>query len=296
MRHSLFVALAQRAGYATFAPRSYSSLGLLGRLDGNVAGGLLQGVGMALSGSCAGTVFAQTGAGLSTGFYTLSGGLLGGALWSSTVRPLCRRSSIRHAAAVAKSPVPPPLAIDERLGVSRTTALVAFEALAAAAVGAVALPASARTRGLVNPVAGGALIGLAQLVSIATRKTMLGTSTSFEEFGDYMCWLARRAGGGGAGGSRPPSYKNMAFVAAMALGAFVVSWASPQARAAAVPVAIRPFRSVLGGALIAVGSRIGGGCTSGHGISGISLLSVSSFVTVACMFTGGIGTALALRS
>lgn len=246
---------------------------------------------MALSGSCAGTVFAQTGAGLSTGFYALGGGMLGGVLWSSTVRPLCRRSSQRGAAAAKTMTL---LAVDERLGIAHITALAALEVFAAAAVGAAVLFSGARTRGLVNPVVGGALIGLAQLVSVATRKTMLGTSTSFEEFGDYVCWFAQRVSGD-ARVPQPPSYKNMAFVAAMALGALGVSWASPHARAA-VPVDITPFRSVLGGALIAIGSRMGGGCTSGHGISGISLLSVSSFVTVACMFAGGIGTALALRS
>ena len=35
------------------------------------------------------------------------------------------------------------------------------------------------------------------------------------------------------------------------------------------------------------GARIAGGCTSGHGISGMAQLSVGSTVAVAAMFAGG---------
>ena len=44
----------------------------------------------------------------------------------------------------------------------------------------------------------------------------------------------------------------------------------------------------MGGTLIILGSRIAGGCTSGHGISGMSMGAKSSFITVAAMFAGGI--------
>jgi len=44
----------------------------------------------------------------------------------------------------------------------------------------------------------------------------------------------------------------------------------------------------VGGTLMILGSRIAGGCTSGHGISGMSMGAKSSFVTVTAMFAGGI--------
>jgi uncharacterized membrane protein YedE/YeeE len=50
-------------------------------------------------------------------------------------------------------------------------------------------------------------------------------------------------------------------------------------------------RSVVGGAFLVWGSRMAGGCTSGHGISGLAQLSVASYVTVASMFAGGVLTA-----
>jgi uncharacterized membrane protein YedE/YeeE len=52
---------------------------------------------------------------------------------------------------------------------------------------------------------------------------------------------------------------------------------------------------VVGGVLLTIGSRIAGGCTSGHGISGMSLLSVSSFISVGAMFAGGMGLAAILK-
>lgn len=45
--------------------------------------------------------------------------------------------------------------------------------------------------------------------------------------------------------------------------------------------------SLLGGALMASGARLAGGCTSGHGISGTLQLSVSSWITVIFIFLGG---------
>lgn len=50
--------------------------------------------------------------------------------------------------------------------------------------------------------------------------------------------------------------------------------------------------SFMGGLLVALGSRMAGGCTSGHGISGTSQLGVSSWIAVICFFIGGI---LAIR-
>uniref|UniRef100_A0A7S1KLY3 Sulphur transport domain-containing protein n=1 Tax=Percolomonas cosmopolitus TaxID=63605 RepID=A0A7S1KLY3_9EUKA len=47
----------------------------------------------------------------------------------------------------------------------------------------------------------------------------------------------------------------------------------------------RPFIS---GALLVGGARLMGGCTSGHGLSGMGLLSIPSFIAVASMFGAGI--------
>jgi hypothetical protein len=47
----------------------------------------------------------------------------------------------------------------------------------------------------------------------------------------------------------------------------------------------------VGGFLILFGARLAGGCTSGHIISGMTQLAVSSTIFAAAVFAGGIGTA-----
>src|SRR5204862_6892357 len=49
-------------------------------------------------------------------------------------------------------------------------------------------------------------------------------------------------------------------------------------------VKISKLAAVVGGFMMAVGSRIAGGCTSGHGISGMAQFGISSFVSVSAMF------------
>jgi uncharacterized protein len=46
--------------------------------------------------------------------------------------------------------------------------------------------------------------------------------------------------------------------------------------------------TLLGGMLMAFGARLAGGCTSGHGISGTSQLSISSWISLICFFIGGV--------
>ena len=50
-----------------------------------------------------------------------------------------------------------------------------------------------------------------------------------------------------------------------------------------------------GGFVMLLGARIAGGCTSGHGVSGMAQLAVGSFVAVAAMFAGGILVASLFR-
>jgi uncharacterized membrane protein YedE/YeeE len=59
---------------------------------------------------------------------------------------------------------------------------------------------------------------------------------------------------------------------------------------------LHPALAYAGGTALVLGSRIAGGCTSGHGISGFSVLSAASIVAVPAMFGGGIGTAFAIKA
>jgi len=52
-------------------------------------------------------------------------------------------------------------------------------------------------------------------------------------------------------------------------------------------VLLRAAVAFVGGLLMALGARLAGGCTSGHGISGTLQLNVSSWIALICFFIGG---------
>ncbi len=51
----------------------------------------------------------------------------------------------------------------------------------------------------------------------------------------------------------------------------------------------------LAGALVGIGTRYGAGCTSGHGICGVSRLSMRSIVATACFLATGFATVFVVR-
>ena len=55
---------------------------------------------------------------------------------------------------------------------------------------------------------------------------------------------------------------------------------------------VQPWRLFAGGLLVGVGTRLGKGCTSGHGICGVGSASITSVVNVATFMVIAIGTAL----
>ncbi|MEX0875936.1 MAG: YeeE/YedE thiosulfate transporter family protein [Phycisphaerales bacterium] len=88
------------------------------------------------------------------------------------------------------------------------------------------------------------------------------------------------------------------------IGAVLAAWTGNELLVRAVPpmwterfgdeIAPRLIVACLGGALMAFGARLAGGCTSGHGISGSMQLSVSSWISLVGFFAGGVITAMLL--
>lgn len=70
------------------------------------------------------------------------------------------------------------------------------------------------------------------------------------------------------------------------LGAFGSAVARREFRVGAVPAAAQPAQQMLGAVLTGAGAVIGLGCTVGHGLSGIAVLSVGSLVGLVSIFTG----------
>ena len=52
---------------------------------------------------------------------------------------------------------------------------------------------------------------------------------------------------------------------------------------------------VVGGLLVGIGTQVGSGCTSGHGVCGVSRVSVRSIVATLCFMATGMLAVFALR-
>ena len=83
-----------------------------------------------------------------------------------------------------------------------------------------------------------------------------------------------------------------AFISAMLSGQFHLSWIPLLwEQTFGTNIVLRVFVAFIGGIILIIGARWAGGCTSGHGISGTSQLSVASIISATCFFIGGIVTA-----
>ncbi|KAF2875553.1 hypothetical protein BDV95DRAFT_626108 [Massariosphaeria phaeospora] len=275
-------------------PRTPSTLGTRLPYDGNIIGGVLLGFGMALTGACPGTVLVQLVTATQPGMYSFSGGLAGGILYAAL------GSSLRRGASCATPKQQQALWLDQKFGVSADVALLVYEAICVVVVGAAMMlgplpPAPAAEQSpFLPPIVGGLAIGAAQLVSLILRGVPVGVSTAYEDVGAKVCTLFQARGKSAKNVLMPTPA--MAFAGGVMLGAAALVRVVPKFAVAATAIGmdISPTRAVVGGLVMVFGARLAGGCTSGHGLSGMSMLATSSVVTVASMFAGGMGLASVL--
>ena len=84
-----------------------------------------------------------------------------------------------------------------------------------------------------------------------------------------------------------------AFLGGLVAGGLLLAWRLPAALAVAAPRSW-PF-VIAGGVLVGFGARLGGGCTSGHGVCGIGRGSLRGLVGTAVFIAAGALTVLVLR-
>lgn len=127
---------------------------------------------------------------------------------------------------------------------------------------------------------GGLLIGLAAAIMLLGLGRIAGVSG-----------LAARATGIADTGA--PRNVAIAFVLGLPLGAFLISLALGTVQVS-FPDTIWPL--IIGGLLVGYGTRLGSGCTSGHGVCGLSRLSPRSMVATAMFMASGFVTVGLLRA
>ena len=130
-------------------------------------------------------------------------------------------------------------------------------------------PDAAPLAGLV----GGVLIGLAAALMLLGAGRIAGVSG-----------IAARAFG--LAESSMPRAGAWSFVIGLPLGALLVT-SQIEARA---PTFAAPLTLAIAGLVVGIGTRLGSGCTSGHGVCGMSRLSQRSLVATATFMITGFAT------
>ncbi len=127
---------------------------------------------------------------------------------------------------------------------------------------------------------GGLLIGLAAAIMLLGLGRIAGVSG-----------LAARATGIADTGA--PRNVAIAFVLGLPLGAFPIARLLGTVEVS-FPASVWPL--IIGGLLVGYGTRLGSGCTSGHGVCGLSRLSPRSMVATGMFMTSGFVTVGLLRA
>jgi uncharacterized membrane protein YedE/YeeE len=257
--------------------------------DANVLGGLLLGAGMTLAGACPGTVLVQVVMGIRTAYLTFAGRVLGGYLYSIIGPSLSRPSTTTSKILTSKEEKrdPNPLTLYATFSLKKSYATLIFQVACIIIVSSTAYLTPKRTDILFQPIAGGLLIGGAQLVSLTLTGDTVGISTGYERLGSLAIQPVTPREGW-----KCPDLGSIFFGIGVLAGSFILSQAIPLPQVGQ-KFAVGAGNALIGGVMLIFGARMAGGCTSGHGISGLSTLSISSFVT-ASMFAGGMGLAALL--
>ncbi|WP_132057123.1 YeeE/YedE family protein [Halorussus amylolyticus] len=131
---------------------------------------------------------------------------------------------------------------------------------------------------------GGLLIGLGVAVIYLGTGIIAGASTFLESTWSYASNLPR---------FNRPKYLGsrdwrIVFTVGIVLGAGVYALAF---QGGAWTTDVQWWRLFGGGVLVGIGTRLGKGCTSGHGVCGVGSVSQTSLVNVATFMAVAIGTA-----
>jgi uncharacterized membrane protein YedE/YeeE len=133
----------------------------------------------------------------------------------------------------------------------------------------------------VSALVGGALIGLAASLAMLFHGKVAGISGLVANVIDP---------GAQKGGFAPW------FLAGLALAGVVARVVRPAALPGGALAPSTLAGAAVAGLLVGVGTRIGSGCTSGHGVCGLSRLSVRSLVATVTFIATGTAAVAALRA
>jgi uncharacterized protein len=159
-----------------------------------------------------------------------------------------------------------------------------------------------------SPYLVGALIGVLTMLTLTFSKKPVGASSAYSDLAGMTGRLVapRHVASLKYYQDHKPGVSwTLVFVLGAIGGAFVAAWTGGEvtgyylqnlwvARFGPDSYLLRTLLAFAGGAAMAYGARMAGGCTSGHGISVTLQLAAGSWIAVICFFLGGIATAMLL--
>ena len=130
---------------------------------------------------------------------------------------------------------------------------------------------------LIKPLFGGFLLGLAALSLLFFNGRVAGVSGIL---GGFLSFRKR------------DTLWRFAFLAGLVAGGFLLLATFPETLN--LNLKSSPPAVMLAGLLVGIGSRMGSGCTSGHGICGIGRLSQRSMIAAVIFLSSGIAAAVSI--
>lgn len=130
---------------------------------------------------------------------------------------------------------------------------------------------------LIKPLFGGFLLGLAALSLLFFNGRVAGVSGIL---GGFLSFKNR------------DTLWRFAFLAGLVMGGVLLLGTFPETLN--ITLKSSPPVVMLAGLLVGIGSRMGSGCTSGHGVCGIGRLSQRSMIAVVVFLSSGIAAAVSI--
>lgn len=160
-----------------------------------------------------------------------------------------------------------------------------------------------------SPYLVGALIGLLSMATFYFSNQPLGASTAYARIAGLMGKLFSKSHTESLKffrETKPKIQWDVMLLIGIFIGAYMAAYSGGEITGKWIPAlweerfgssyVLRLGIAFLGGAVMAFGARLAGGCTSGHGISGTLQLSVGSWIALICFFLGGVISANLLFS
>jgi len=278
--------------YTNFAqPLAYKTVAA------SAVGAAILGAGMTLSGACPGMLLAQIGAGVPNSGYTIAGGLTGVLLYA-LIHPwlptFINRESPEPAKRLDEYVDYPYFAIALPLAAAIGAFVYILEGLVPWDTEVTQSGSDLMSYRSWPAYHAGTIIGLLQLPAVLALHDTLGGSSAYATVlaqlqrltqCSALAYLDRFKSG-------MLNWWQVFFVLSAVGGSYLSSQASGTH---GTVEGVAPEFAFGGGLLLLLGSRLGQGCTSGHGLSGMALLVTHSLVAVPAMFGGAIATACLMK-